>query len=51
MTTSMYIVHGMNCEHCANSITPAVGEVLGATGVVVDLPIGKVAEEAGFQAA
>jgi copper chaperone CopZ len=28
----------MNCEHCVNTITTAVGEVPGVTGVLVDLP-------------
>ncbi|WP_327102995.1 heavy-metal-associated domain-containing protein [Nonomuraea glycinis] len=67
MITSTYVVQGMNCEHCVNSITETVGEVPGVTGVLVDLPTGKLqvtgqsasnadvirqaVEEAGFQVA
>ncbi|GAA3206917.1 heavy-metal-associated domain-containing protein [Nonomuraea helvata] len=42
MSTSTYVVQGMNCEHCVNSITTAVGELPGVTDVHVDLPTGKV---------
>ncbi|MEV0231498.1 heavy metal-associated domain-containing protein [Nonomuraea sp. NPDC050786] len=67
MSTSTYVVQGMNCEHCVNSITTAVGEIAGVTDVLVDLPTGKMdvtghstldddlirqaVEEAGFQVA
>ncbi|MEU1393088.1 MULTISPECIES: heavy metal-associated domain-containing protein [unclassified Nonomuraea] len=36
MITSTYVVQGMNCRHCV------VGEVPGLTGVVVDLPTGRL---------
>ncbi|MEV4116684.1 cation transporter [Nonomuraea sp. NPDC049695] len=42
MSTSTYVVQGMNCEHCVNSITTAVGEIPGVTDVLVDLPTGKM---------
>ncbi|TDD24791.1 heavy-metal-associated domain-containing protein [Nonomuraea diastatica] len=67
MNTSTYVIQGMNCEHCVNSIATAVGEVPGVTGVLVDLPTGEMqvtgqpatapdairraVEEAGFQVA
>jgi copper ion binding protein len=67
MTTTTYLVQGMTCQHCVNSITTAVGEVPGVTNVLVDLPAGKMdvtgrsepdsgmirraVEEAGFQVA
>ncbi|MFC4116629.1 heavy-metal-associated domain-containing protein [Nonomuraea zeae] len=67
MITSTYVVQGMNCQHCVNSITETVGELSGVTGVLVDLPTGtmnvtspspvdadtirQAVEEAGFQVA
>ena len=67
MTTSTYVVQGMNCEHCVNSITETVGEVPGVTDILIDLPTGtmnvtgqsaldddvirQAVEEAGFQVA
>ncbi|GAA2839903.1 heavy-metal-associated domain-containing protein [Nonomuraea rubra] len=48
--TSTYVVTGMNCQHCVNSITEAVGEVPGVTGVVVDLPTGRMDVTGGPQA-
>ncbi|MGW3958526.1 heavy-metal-associated domain-containing protein [Amycolatopsis sp. NPDC005003] len=42
MTEQTYTVTGMTCEHCVRSVTEEIGELDGVTGVVVDLPTGKV---------
>ncbi|MFE0021145.1 heavy-metal-associated domain-containing protein [Amycolatopsis sp. NPDC059021] len=42
MSDTTYTVTGMTCEHCVRSVTEEIGEIDGVTGVVVDLPTGKV---------
>ncbi|MEV4055515.1 heavy metal-associated domain-containing protein [Amycolatopsis sp. NPDC049688] len=42
MSEQTYTVTGMTCEHCVRSVTEEIGEIDGVTGVVVDLPTGKV---------
>ncbi|NBH03457.1 heavy metal-associated domain-containing protein [Amycolatopsis sp. SID8362] len=42
MSEQTYTVTGMTCEHCVRSVTEEVSEIDGVTGVVVDLPTGKV---------
>ena len=42
MSEQTYTVTGMTCEHCVRSVTEEVGEIDGVTGVVVDLPTGRV---------
>jgi len=42
MTTTVYAVRGMTCEHCVNSITQGLGALAGVTAVSVDLPSGAV---------
>lgn len=38
-------VHGMTCDHCAGSISKAVGLLNGVVNVKVDLPTRKVMVE------
>ncbi|MEU5260101.1 heavy metal-associated domain-containing protein [Amycolatopsis sp. NPDC021455] len=42
MSEQTYTVTGMTCDHCVRSVTEEIGEIDGVTGVVVDLPTGKV---------
>ena len=42
MSEQTYTVTGMTCEHCVRSVTEEIGEIDGVTGVVVDLPTGRV---------
>jgi copper ion binding protein len=42
VTTSTYTVTGMTCEHCVGAVREEVGRIPGVTGVVVDLPTGRV---------
>jgi copper chaperone len=42
MTTTVYTVRGMTCEHCVKSITQEFGALDGVTGVAVDLGVGAV---------
>ena len=42
MSEQTYTVTGMTCEHCVRSVTEEIGGIDGVTGVVVDLPTGKV---------
>ncbi|MGW4060830.1 heavy-metal-associated domain-containing protein [Amycolatopsis sp. NPDC004747] len=42
MSEQTYTVAGMTCEHCVRSVTEEIGGIDGVTGVVVDLPTGKV---------
>ncbi len=37
MTTQVFSVEGMSCEHCVNAITGEVSKVAGVSGVDVDL--------------
>lgn len=37
-----YAVEGMTCEHCAASVREEVSEVVGVTGVEVDVETGAV---------
>lgn len=66
-TATTYIVTGMTCSHCATSVSEEVREIVGVTGVSVDVPTGAVTitssqplerdavkaavEEAGYQLA
>lgn len=42
MTTRMYNVEGMTCQHCVNAVSGEVGHVPGVTDVAVDLDGGTV---------
>jgi len=42
MSTSTYIVVGMTCAHCVNSVTEEVSQVPGVTDVDVDLDTGRL---------
>jgi copper chaperone len=42
MSQQTYTVTGMTCGHCVQSVTEEVSEIDGVTGVVVELPTGKV---------
>lgn len=47
MTTAMYTVKGMTCDHCVRAVTDEVGKVAGVSGVEVDLASGRVAVSGG----
>ena len=65
--TTTYVVKGMTCGHCVESVTKEIGAVAGVSGVQVDLETGAVTvdsdaplddklieaavEEAGFEMA
>jgi copper chaperone len=67
MSTSTYMVTGMTCSHCVDSVKTEVGQVPGVTAVDVDLAtgrltvtsdsavddtqIGEAVEEAGYEIA
>ncbi len=38
MTTSVYAVPGISCDHCKHAIEGAVSSVAGVEGVEVDVP-------------
>ncbi len=40
--TSQYVVSGMHCGHCVNSVTEEVSAVSGVTDVKVDLDSGRL---------
>ncbi len=40
--TSTYMVTGMTCQHCVQSVTEEVSELPGVSGVEVDLASGRV---------
>lgn len=40
--TSLYVVSGMHCHHCASSVTEEVSAVTGVTDVKVDLDTGQL---------
>jgi copper ion binding protein len=40
MTTAIYRVTGMTCDHCVRAVTEEVGKLAGVTGVAVDLSSG-----------
>ncbi|MFC5218437.1 heavy-metal-associated domain-containing protein [Streptomyces coerulescens] len=42
MSTTTYAVSGMSCAHCKATLTKAIGELDGVTGVDVDLATGQV---------
>jgi len=42
MSTSTYIVTGMTCGQCVNSVSEEVGQIAGVREVDVDLPTGTV---------
>lgn len=37
-----YVVAGMSCDHCVNSVTNELTQLDGVTGVAVDLGTGRV---------
>jgi copper chaperone len=37
MTTTIYAVTGMSCEHCVNAVTTELGSLDGVSAVTVDL--------------
>ncbi|MEV6872570.1 heavy-metal-associated domain-containing protein [Amycolatopsis sp. NPDC051128] len=37
-----YLVSGMSCGHCAQSVTEELTSLPGVTGVAVDVPSGRV---------
>lgn len=41
-TTSTYVVKGMSCQHCVDSVTAEVGRLAGVEQVQVDLGAGAV---------
>ena len=45
METSIIRVEGMSCQHCVNTIKKAVGEIIGVSGVNMDLQAKKVTVE------
>lgn len=58
MGTAVYVVEGMTCGHCVQSVSTEVGKVPGVTDVSVDLPSGQVSvtsdgdlDDAAFRAA
>jgi copper ion binding protein len=42
MVTTKYLVKGMTCGHCVNSVSTEVGAIAGVSGVTVDLTSGEV---------
>ena len=42
MTTGVYTVRGMTCDHCVRAVSGELGKVAGVTGVDVDLASGRV---------
>lgn len=42
MTTGVYTVRGMTCDHCVRAVSDELGKVAGVTGVDVDLASGRV---------
>ncbi|MFF9117971.1 heavy-metal-associated domain-containing protein [Streptomyces massasporeus] len=42
MPATTYAVSGMSCGHCKATLTKAIGELTGVTGVEVDLDTGHV---------
>lgn len=47
MSATTYTVTGMNCDHCAQSVTEEISELDGVTDVAVDLPTGAVTVTSG----
>lgn len=47
MTSTVYTVRGMTCEHCVASVTDEISKVVGVTGVSVDLRSGRVSVSHG----
>ncbi|MDP9072545.1 MAG: heavy-metal-associated domain-containing protein [Actinomycetota bacterium] len=43
MSTSTYVVEGMTCGHCVNSVSTELAKVSGVSDVAVDLDTGEVA--------
>ena len=42
MVTTTYLVKGMTCGHCVNSVSAEVGAIRGVDEVAVDLASGRV---------
>lgn len=42
MAAATYVVSGMSCEHCVQSVTEEVSEIDGVSDVNVDLASGEV---------
>jgi copper chaperone len=45
MTTGVFTVRGMACEHCARAVERAIRDLPGVKSAVVDLSTGNVAVE------
>ena len=44
MTTTMYRVQGMTCDHCVNAVTSELSLLDGVTDVSIDLQAGAVSD-------
>jgi copper ion binding protein len=42
VSTTVWTVSGMTCQHCVKAVTEEVSEIAGVTDVVVDLESGAV---------
>ena len=42
MSTTVWTVLGMTCEHCVNAVTQEISTIVGVTDVAVDLTTGSV---------
>lgn len=42
MVTATYLVRGMTCGHCVNSVSTEFGAISGVSDVTVDLASGRV---------
>jgi copper ion binding protein len=47
LTTAIYGVDGMTCDHCVRAITTEVGAIPGVRAVRVDLAAGTVTVDSG----
>ncbi|MEY4136124.1 MAG: hypothetical protein RL205_252 [Actinomycetota bacterium] len=44
MTTTMYRVQGMTCDHCVNAVTSELSLLDGVTDVSIDLQAGAISD-------
>jgi copper chaperone CopZ len=42
MSTKVWTVQGMTCEHCVKAVTDEISIIIGVSDVAVDLTTGKV---------
>ncbi len=40
MTTAVYQVQGMTCDHCVRAVTEELSSLTGVTGISIDLNVG-----------